>query len=101
MIFNEAIILNIRNFGKLILLNKTGSFWQFFFLIIYFYRKFFQELLVPGSNCKNTMFAETHGDMRLRASLLRKQVRHEGAKATSRPTQARRVRQETSRLPLL
>lgn len=72
-----------------------------FFLIIYFYRKFFQELLVPGSNCKNTMFAETHGDMRLRASLLRKQVRHEGAKATSRPTQARRVRQETSRLPLL
>lgn len=100
MIFNEAIILNIRNFGKLILLNKTGSFRQFFF-IIYFYRKFFQKLLVPGSNYKNTMFAETHGDMRLRASLLRKQVRHEGAKATSRPTQARRVRQETSRLPLL
>lgn len=99
MIFNEAIILNIRNFGKLILLNKTG--WEFFFFIIYFYRKFFQESLVPGSNCKNTMFAETHGDMRLRASLLRKQVRHEGAKATSRPTQARRVRQETSRLPLL
>lgn len=100
MIFIEAIILNIRNFEKLILLNKTDSFWRFF-LIIYFYRKFFQELLVPGGNCKNTMFAETHGDMRLRASLLRKQVRHEGAKATSRPTQARRVRQETSRLPLL
>lgn len=47
------------------------------------------------------MFIETHGDMRLRASLLRKQVWHEGAKATPRPTQTGRVRKETSRLSLL
>lgn len=60
-----------------------------------------QELLVSESNCKNGMFAETHGDMRLRASLLRKQVWHESAKATPRPTQAGGMRQETSRLSLL
>lgn len=62
---------------------------------------YLQELLVLESNCKNAMFAEAHGDMRLRASLLRKQVWHEGAKATPRPTQAGGVRQETSRLSLL
>lgn len=67
----------------------------------YLYWECLKKLLLPESNGKNAMFAETHGDMWLRTPLLRKQVWYESAKTTSRSAQTGGVRQETSRLSLL
>lgn len=45
--------------------------------------------------------AEAHRHVRLRAALLREQVRHEGAASAPEPAQARRVRQTPDGLSLL
>jgi hypothetical protein len=52
--------------------------------------------------CKNIFtFTETHGNMRLRTLVLWEQVWYESAETTSRPAQARGMRQKASRVSLL